>query len=117
METKEKTEITLDLNAFSFVGEETVSRLMRSTKGRVFSGMFVKKDGSVRTFNARATAENAVLGTGSERKLAFIDNAVLIRNLKNGMDKVTARQKSWRSFRLEGLLELTIDGTTYKFEQ
>ena len=90
---------------------DLLSNLMRGSGGKVFSGTFKKLDGSLRTFNGRATAEDAVIGTGSARKLAFIDNNALIKNLKSGMDKVSARRASWRSFVASNLISLKVGNT------
>lgn len=100
---------TIEKNPDAFT--ELFSHLMRDSGGKVFSGAFKKLDGSLRTFNGRATAKDAVIGTGSARKLAFIDNNALIKNLKSGMDSTQARRASWRSFVASNLISLKVGNT------
>ena len=98
------------------------------TNGKVYSGKFIKSDGTERTFNARVYADGAIKGTGNEMPkhlITYIDNNVLIKNLKSHgrrLDKERdaelikeARRKSWRSFKIDSLKELNVNGTKYTF--
>lgn len=108
--------------------------IQESTHGKIFSGKFLKSDGSVRVFNGRAYAEGSVKGTGGsvniQKMVPYIDNEVLIKNLKNASNELgrklnkdtdaeligQCRQKSWRSFKAENLLELNINGEKIIFK-
>lgn len=98
------------------------------TNGKVYSGAFVKSDGTERVFNARVFADGAIKGTGNampKHLVTYIDNTALISNLKSygrKLDKerdselvIEARRKSWRSFKIESLKELNVNGVKYTF--
>ena len=95
--------------------EGFLSYLLQSTKGRVFSVEFVKKDGSFRKANARTFIKGSVLGTGRARDWSFIDNNVYLKFLEEGYEKEKAAQMSWRSFRPESIRSFRIGGRKYVF--
>ena len=117
-------------NAASFAH----TMIQESTHGKIFSGKFLKSDGSVRVFNGRAYAQGSVKGTGGsvniQKMVPYIDNEVLIKNLKNASNELgrklskdtdaeliaQCRQKSWRSFKADNLLELNINGEKIIFQ-
>lgn len=119
---------------FGDVGSFAHTMIQETTHGKIFSGKFIKSDGSVRVFNGRAYADGSVKGTGGSvsvtKMVPYIDNEVLIKNLKNASNELgrklnkeedaeliaKCRQKSWRSFKPENLLELNINGETIKFQ-
>ena len=90
--------------------------LLSSTRGRVFSVTFKKKDGSIRTVNGRRFIEGSVNGNGQSRPFAFIDNNVYLDLIRQGYPKELAAVKSWRSFVPENVLSFQIGGEKYKFQ-
>ena len=86
------------------VTKSQVQELIKSAKGKVFSGMYVKKDGSLRTFNGKEFLSKELAGGEpnlSDDQVAYFDlNA-------NG----------WRSFKVDSLVELNINKEKYLFNE
>jgi len=82
--------------------KKDIQGLIKSAKGKIFSGSYVKKDGSLRKFNGKSHYNSELAGGEpnlSEDQVAYFDiNA-------NG----------WRSFKVDALLELNINGDKMMF--
>jgi hypothetical protein len=77
--------------------------LIKATKGRIFSATFIKKDGSIRTINARTGVQNNLQGgnNGASSKKAYIT----VYDMVN---------KGYRMVNLETLMNLKINRIAYQ---
>lgn len=80
-----------------------VQQKIKTAKGRFFSGVYIKKDGSRREFNGKSHYNSEL--AGGEPNLASDQVAYYDVNAKG-----------WRSFKVDALVELTIGGVTEKFK-
>jgi len=78
------------------------SELIKSTGGKIFGAVFVKKDGSIRSINARL---------GVQKNLKGGNNGASNKNALMTVYDMSA--KGYRMINLATLQQLTVGGTVY----
>jgi hypothetical protein len=90
------------------------------TKGHFFAVKFVKKTtGEIRILNGHPKCKKYIKGTGSEvvdGRAVVLDRAALRKNLKEGMARLDAGAKAYRSFYPDSIVELHVGGKVYDGE-
>ena len=88
------------------VNRYKLDKLIQSTNGRIFSCVFIKKDGTIRTMNCRLKVTRYIKGTGKP-----------ISNTSNSYVTVyDLVKKSYRVINLETISNLKIGGKEYYVE-
>lgn len=79
-------------------------QLIHQTRGRIFGGVFIKKDGTERVFNARTGVKKGLKGKGLSFNPA----------LKGLIPVYEINSKGYRMINIDTLKILRINGSTYK---
>lgn len=116
------------LNALGFDKSALLRDLISLSGGKIFSGSFIKADGSKRVFNAKQFIVGSVVGgksTLNQEQIAWIDNEKYIELLRDepeilgeSSDERKARisKKCWRSFKVSKLKTLRVNGVEHIFD-
>lgn len=84
-----------------------IKTLIKSSKGKIFSASFVKKDGSVRNMVARTGVHKDLKGTSKTSQVNADDLYVTVYDMNNG---------GYRKINTETIRDLKINGTKYDFK-
>lgn len=83
---------------------DLIKNLLKTANGRFFGVTFVKKDGTLRTMNARTGVSSHIKGTGASRA-GTNDNQLTVFD---------AQKRAYRTINLDTVKSLRINGVTFQ---